>query len=138
MLISLTHPYFQQICLGMQQAHTAFYQSSASTALRLSKIFLGWFTFQKILISNTLSTIKDEFWGKKTWGPWSIWMKNDLKEQKLNWSNLKKSFMGWLISSKLSGQLRILLKNNHSKFECCTTPLWMPCPLSSYSTNNYE
>ena len=53
-------------------------------------------------------------------------------------SNLKKSFMGESISSKLSGQLRMLLKNNHSKFECCTIPLWLPRPLSSYSTNNYE
>ena len=44
----------------------------------------------------SLSTIKVEFWGKKTWGPWSIWMKNDLKEQKLNWFKLEKIFYGWV------------------------------------------
>ena len=32
-------PIFQQICLGMQEAHTVFYQCSASTASRLSRIF---------------------------------------------------------------------------------------------------
>ena len=52
-LIKLPHQFFQQICIGMQQAHTAFYQWSASTALRLSRIFSGWFTFQKKSISNT-------------------------------------------------------------------------------------
>ena len=78
----------------------------------------------------SLSTMKFKFWGKKTLDPWSIWMKNDLKEQKLNWFNLKKSFMGWSISFKLSEELRMLLKNNHSKFECCTTPLWLPRPLT--------
>ena len=52
-LISLPHPFFQQLCLGMQQAHTAFYQLSASTASRLSRIFSGWLTFQKKSISNT-------------------------------------------------------------------------------------
>ena len=45
-------PIFQQICLGMQEAHTVFCQCSASTASRLSRIFSGWFTFQKILMSN--------------------------------------------------------------------------------------
>ena len=66
-LISLPHPFFQQICLGMQQAHTAFYQWSASTALRLSRIFSGWFIFQKKLISNTFQyknffIIKNKSW----------------------------------------------------------------------------
>ena len=46
-------PIFQQICLGMQEAHTVFYQCSASTASRLSRIFSGCLTFQKKSISNT-------------------------------------------------------------------------------------
>ena len=94
-------PIFQQICLGMQEAHTVFYQCSASTASRLSRIFSGWFTFKKNQFPThfntkifSSSTIKFEFWGKKTWGPWGIWIKNDLKEQTLNWFKLKTIFYG--------------------------------------------
>ena len=42
----------------------------------------------------SLSTIKFELWGKNTWDPWSIWMKNGLKEQKLHWFKLEKIFYG--------------------------------------------
>ena len=35
---------------------------------------------------------KLEFWGQTIWGQWRIWMKKNLREQKLIWFNLEKIF----------------------------------------------
>ena len=50
---------------------------------------------------------KLEFWGQTIWGQWRIWMKNDLREQKLIWFNLEKIFYLFV---NFAQTLRTLLK----------------------------
>ena len=113
---------FQPRFFCHQLACNVFYHWSASTASRLAEFFLAWLKFQKILTTNTYqerlsssSPIKLEFWGQTIWGPWRIWVENDLREQKWFDLTLKKSFICVSISPKLSGQFLTWLENNFIK-----------------------
>ena len=68
-------PIFQQICLGMQEAHTGFYQCSASTASRLFKIFFQTDSQFKNINFQPISIQKVCIINNRTW----IWRSDNLR-----------------------------------------------------------
>ena len=68
-------PIFQQICLGMPEAHTVFYQCSASTASRLSRIFFKLIHNSKKINFQHISIQKVCIINNKTW----IWRSGNLR-----------------------------------------------------------
>ena len=85
-LILLPCPFFSKFALACKR-HTVFFINVQPPQPRgFQEFFSDWFTIHKKIDFQHISLqkvciwiIKLEFWGQIIWGPWSIWMKNDLK-----------------------------------------------------------